>query len=64
MRTLSAKGVPSFNKILSQIEEIAPLKRNVTQEEVADMTIAILSDLSRGVTGEVVYVDGGYHIMG
>ena len=64
VRTLSAKGVPSFNKILSQIEEVAPLKRNVTQEEVADMTIAILSDLSRGVTGEVVYVDGGYHIMG
>ncbi|WP_318616354.1 enoyl-ACP reductase FabI [Sporosarcina sp. YIM B06819] len=64
IRTLSAKGVPSFNTILSQIEEKAPLKRNVTQEEVADMTLAVLSNLSRGVTGEVIYVDAGYHIMG
>lgn len=64
VRTLSAKGVPSFNTILNKIEEVAPLKRNVTLEEVADMTIAVLSDLSRGVTGEVIYVDGGYHIMG
>ncbi|MBE1555379.1 enoyl-ACP reductase FabI [Sporosarcina limicola] len=64
IRTLSAKGISSFNTILSKIEETAPLKRNVTQEEVADMTIAILSNLSRGVTGEIVYVDGGYNIMG
>lgn len=64
VRTLSAKGVPSFNTILSKIEETAPLKRNVTQEEVADMTIAMLSSLSSGVTGETIYVDAGYHIMG
>lgn len=64
VRTLSAKGVPSFNTILSQIEEKAPLKRNVTQEEVAEMTIAMLSKLSSGVTGETIYVDAGYHIMG
>lgn len=64
VRTLSAKGVPSFNKILGQIEETAPLKRNITQEEVGNMTLAILSNLSSGVTGEVIYVDGGYHIMG
>ncbi|WP_203247037.1 enoyl-ACP reductase FabI [Sporosarcina beigongshangi] len=64
IRTLSAKGVPSFNTILTQIEEKAPLKRNVTQEEVADMTIAVLSNLSRGVTGEIIYVDAGYNIMG
>lgn len=64
IRTLSAKGVPSFNTILNQIEEKAPLKRNVTQEEVADTSLAVLSDLFRGVTGEIVYVDGGYNIMG
>lgn len=64
IRTLSAKGVPSFNKILHQIEDNAPLKRNVTQEEVGNMTLAVLSNLSSGVTGEVIYVDGGYHIMG
>jgi enoyl-[acyl-carrier protein] reductase I len=64
IRTLAAKGIPSFNKILHQIEETAPLKRNVTQEEVGDMTLALLSNLSRGVTGEIVYVDSGYNILG
>ena len=64
IRTLAAKGVPSFNQILHKIEETAPLKRNTNQEEVADMTIVMLSQLSRGVTGETIYVDSGYHIMG
>lgn len=64
IRTLSAKGIASFNKILTQIEEQAPLRRNVTQEEVADMTLVTLSNLSRGVTGEIIYVDAGYNIMG
>ena len=64
IRTLAAKGVPSFNQILHKIEENAPLKRNTNQEEVADMTIVMLSQLSRGVTGETIYIDSGYHIMG
>lgn len=64
LRTLSAKGVPSFNTILTKVEEVAPLKRNITQEEVGNMTLAILSNLSSGVTGEIIYVDGGYNIMG
>jgi enoyl-[acyl-carrier protein] reductase I len=64
IRTLAAKGIPSFNQMLHDIEEKSPLKRNVTQEEVGDMTITILSSLSRGVTGEVVHVDSGYNIMG
>lgn len=64
IRTLAAKGVPSFNEILHKIEEKAPLKRNVDQEEVGDMTVAMLSHISRGVTGEIVYVDSGYNIMG
>ncbi|WML48472.1 enoyl-ACP reductase FabI [Neobacillus sp. PS3-34] len=64
IRTLAAKGVGSFNEILHKIEETAPLKRNVTQEEVGDMTLAMLSQLSRGVTGEIIYVDSGYNIMG
>lgn len=64
IRTLAAKGVPSFNQILHKIEEVSPLKRNVTQEEVADMTLVMLSHLSRGVTGETIYVDSGYNIMG
>lgn len=64
IRTLAAKGIPGFNEILKVIEEKAPLKRNVTQEEVGDMTVAMLSHLSRGVTGEVIYVDSGYNIIG
>lgn len=64
IRTLAAKGVPSFNTILHKIEDTAPLKRNTNQDEVADMTIVMLSRLSRGVTGETIYVDSGYHIMG
>lgn len=64
VRTLAAKGVPSFNEILHKIEETSPLKRNVTQEEVGDMTLSLLSHLSRGVTGEIIYVDSGYNIIG
>ncbi|GGA38598.1 MULTISPECIES: enoyl-ACP reductase FabI [Psychrobacillus] len=64
VRTLAAKGVSSFNTILHKIEETSPLKRNVTAEEVGDMTVGLLGNLSRGVTGEVVYVDSGYNIMG
>ena len=64
LRTLSAKGVPSFNTILHKVEETAPLKRNITQEEVGKMTLAVMSDLASGVTGEVIYVDSGYNIMG
>lgn len=64
IRTLAAKGVPGFNDILKTIEAASPLKRNVTQEEVGDMTLAILSHLSRGVTGEVIFVDSGYNIVG
>ncbi|WP_186578852.1 enoyl-ACP reductase FabI [Aquibacillus kalidii] len=64
IRTLAAKGIPSFNQMLHDIEQKAPLKRNVTQEEVGDMTIVLLSSISRGVTGEVVHVDSGYNIMG
>lgn len=64
IRTLAAKGVPSFNTILNKIEETAPLKRNTNQDEVADMTLCMLSPMSRGVTGETIYVDSGYHIMG
>ncbi|MGG3449561.1 MULTISPECIES: enoyl-ACP reductase FabI [Bacillaceae] len=64
VRTLAAKGIPAFNTILHHIEEKSPLKRNVTQEEVGDMTLVILSHLSRGVTGEIIYVDSGYNILG
>ncbi|MFD2924227.1 enoyl-ACP reductase FabI [Halobacillus naozhouensis] len=64
IRTLSAKGIGDFNKILTEIEERAPLRRAVTQEEVGDTAFFLMSDLSRGVTGEIIHCDSGYNIVG
>ncbi|CCQ92431.1 enoyl-acyl carrier protein reductase [[Clostridium] ultunense Esp] len=64
IRTVSAKGVSGFNDILHTIEEKAPLRRNVTQEEIGDVAYFLLSDFSRAVTGEIIHVDSGYHILG
>ncbi|KGX92711.1 enoyl-ACP reductase [Pontibacillus halophilus JSM 076056 = DSM 19796] len=64
IRTLSAKGVGDFNSILKHIEERSPLRRPTTQEEVGDTAYYLLSDLSRGVTGEMIHVDSGYSIIG
>ncbi|GEK35319.1 enoyl-ACP reductase FabI [Kurthia sibirica] len=64
VKTISAKAVPSFNQILNKIEETAPLRRNITQQEVANMTLVMLSPISSGVTGETTYVDAGYNILG
>lgn len=64
IRTLSAKGVSDFNLILKEIEERAPLKRTTTPEEVGDTALFLFSDLSRGITGENIHVDSGYHVIG
>lgn len=64
IRTLSAKGVSDFNTILKEVEEKAPLRRCTTQEEVGDTAAFLFSDLSRGITGENIHVDSGYHIIG
>lgn len=64
IRTVSAKGVGDFNSILKEIEEKAPLRRPVSQEEVGDTAYYLVSDLSRGVTGEIIHVDSGYNILG
>ncbi|MBM7579738.1 enoyl-ACP reductase FabI [Jeotgalibacillus terrae] len=64
IRTLSAKGINDFNSILKEIEEKAPLKRNTTPEEVGDTAAFLFSDYSRGMTGENLHVDSGYHITG
>jgi enoyl-[acyl-carrier protein] reductase I len=64
LSTLSARGVPGFTDILHVYEERAPLKRNITHEEVAKAALFLLSDLSSGITGEIIYVDSGFHIMG
>ncbi|EIT84613.1 enoyl-(acyl carrier protein) reductase [Fictibacillus macauensis ZFHKF-1] len=64
IRTLAAKGIGDFNSILREIEEKAPLRRTTTTEEVGDTALFLMSDLSRGITGETLHVDSGYSIMG
>jgi enoyl-[acyl-carrier protein] reductase I len=64
IKTLAASGIGDFRTILKWNEANAPLKRNVTIEEVGNSGMYLLSDLSSGVSGEIHYVDGGYNIMG
>ena len=64
IKTLAASGIGDFRYILKWNEYNAPLKRTVSIEEVGDAALYILSDLSRGVTGEVHHVDSGYHVVG
>ncbi|HLG13230.1 MAG TPA: enoyl-ACP reductase [Blastocatellia bacterium] len=64
VKTLASAGIKGFSKILEHMRNRAPLRRNVEQAEVADAALFLLSDLSRGVTGEVLHVDCGYHIVG
>ncbi len=64
IKTLAASGIGDFRYILKWNEYNAPLKRTVTIEEVGDSGLYLLSDLSRGVTGEVHHVDSGYHVVG
>ncbi|HEV2503061.1 MAG TPA: enoyl-ACP reductase FabI [Mesorhizobium sp.] len=64
IKTLAASGIGDFRYILKWNEYNAPLKRTVTPEEVGDSGLYFLSDLSRGVTGEIHHVDSGYHVVG
>ncbi|MCL4315521.1 MAG: enoyl-ACP reductase [Gammaproteobacteria bacterium] len=64
IRTLAASGISGFRKMLEHVEKTAPLRRNVTIEDVGNAAAFLCSDLASGITGEVVYVDSGYHITG
>jgi enoyl-[acyl-carrier protein] reductase I len=64
IKTLAASGIGDFRYILKWNELNAPLKRNVTTEEVGNAGLFLLSDLGAGVTGEVMHVDAGYHVVG
>jgi enoyl-[acyl-carrier protein] reductase I len=64
IKTLAASGIGDFRYILRWNQYNAPLRRNVTIEEVGEAGVYLLSDMSRGVTGEVHHVDAGYHIVG
>jgi len=64
IRTLSASGVSDFLDMLHNAEEKCALKRNITAEEVAGATVFLASSMSSGITGQVIYVDGGYNVYG
>lgn len=64
IKTLAARGISGFSSILDKMEESTPLRRNVEAAEVGDTALFLASPLSRGVTGEVIHVDAGFHIMG
>lgn len=64
LKTLAAAGVGGFNQIASIVEGKAPLRRNITKEEVANAAVYLSSHLASGVTGEVHFVDSGYNIIG
>lgn len=64
IKTLAAAGIGGFRKMLSRVAEVAPIRRNVTQEDVGNAAAFLCSDLSAGITGEVLYVDGGFSTVG
>ena len=64
VNTLAARGIGGFGDMLKYHAEHAPLKRNVQGTELGDTGVYLASDMSSGVTGEVLYVDCGYNIMG
>lgn len=64
IKTMAASALPGFGSILGAIEEKAPLKRNITLEDVGKCALYLASDLASGTTGDTVFVDSGYNIMG
>ena len=64
VRTLAAAGIAGFKKIYGAFADVAPLRANITPEDVGRSAVYLASDLSSAVTGEVLYVDGGFNIMG
>ena len=65
IKTLAASGIKSFGRILEIVERNAPLRRNVTIDDVGNVAAFLLSDLASGVTAEITYVDGGFsQVMG
>jgi enoyl-[acyl-carrier protein] reductase I len=64
IKTLAARGVSGISKMVDHHKEFAPLRHATEQGEVGDTALFLISPLSRGITGEVIYVDGGYNILG
>jgi len=64
IRTLAASGIADFRSMLAEAEAKTPLRRNVSIDEVGNAAAFLCSDLASGITGDVLYVDSGYHILG
>ncbi len=64
IRTLAASGIKDFKNMLDGVEQRNPLRRNVTIQEVGNATAFLCSDMASGITGDILYVDSGYHIVG
>jgi enoyl-[acyl-carrier protein] reductase I len=64
IKTLAAAGIAGFRKMLSRVADVAPLRRNVTLEDVGNAAAFLCSDLANGVTGEIMYVDAGFSTVG
>lgn len=64
IRTLAAAGIKNFKAMLEEAEQKTPLRRNVSIDEVGNATAFLCSDLASGITGDVLYVDSGYHVVG
>lgn len=64
IKTLAAAGIRDFGKVLNYVKEVVPLKRNTEQAEVGDTAVFLGSHMARGITGEVIHVDSGYHLLG
>ena len=64
VRTLAARGIPGFGTMADKAAERAPLRRDITADEVADAALFLASPLSASVTGETMFVDAGFHAMG
>ena len=64
VKTVAARSIPGFMKMYKRVAGLAPLGRNVNQEDVGNLGLFLLSSLAGGITGETVYVDSGYHVMG
>ena len=64
VRTLAAAGIAGFKKLYGSFADVAPLRANITPEDVGKTAVWLSSDLSSAVTGEVIYVDGGFNVMG
>lgn len=64
LRTLSARGVGNINAMFDLVEQVAPLRRNIEQKDVGDVAAFLCSEAARNLTGDILYLDAGFHLMG